>query len=102
MHTFSKSSLITLDFARIKIQNSTIKGNYADLSANIISMIYSTAEINESYLSNQQNTIGVSSKIMNNVESGMVNMNYQSSLSIANSTIDSFTGQQTGIINSSG
>ena len=93
MHTFSKSSLITLDFARIKIQNSTIKGNYADLSANIISMIYSTAEINESYLSNQQNAIGVSSKIINNVESGMVNMNYQSSLSIANSTIDSFTGQ---------
>ena len=74
--TFSKSSLITLDFAKIRISNSRLEGNYADLSANIISMIYSEAQIVKSFVSNMRNNIGVTPKIVNNVGSGMVNMNY--------------------------
>ena len=51
-------------------------GNYAELSANILSMIYSEATFTECYASNSMNNLGLMFLDINNVESGLVNMNY--------------------------
>ena len=61
-------------------------------------MIFSEALLHGCNASNGVNNYGISQKTMNNVESGLVNMNYQSTLIIRNCTIDSFVGAQTGLV----
>ena len=70
-----------------------IVGNYAELSSNVISMIYSRAIIKDSLLSNERNRLHYSQLDLNNVEAGVANMNYQSDLEVSNATVRGYSAQ---------
>lgn len=74
--TIAKSSLIGLTFAQIELSGVNIFGNYAELSSNVISMIYSQATIRNSNLNNEFNHLNFSQADLENVEAGVANMNY--------------------------
>lgn len=71
----------------------TIIGNYAELSSNVISMIYSRAIIKDSLLSNERNHLNYSESDLNDVEAGVANMNYQSDLAVYNTTVRGYSAQ---------
>lgn len=53
-------------------------------------MIYSKAIISDCVIDNGRNSLNITKSIMNNVEAGFINMNYQSEVRISNSTIKGF------------
>ena len=58
--TISKSSLLSINFSKIDLINSSFIGNYAELIANGMSMINSKSKIIDCYISNNQNNMNVS------------------------------------------
>ena len=88
--TMSKSSLISLTFAQVELRGTTFLGNYAELSSNGISMIYSKGIISDCVIDNGRNNLNITKSIMTNVEAGFINMNYQSEVRVSNSTIKGF------------
>ena len=88
--TMSKSSLISLTFAQVELRGTRFLGNYAELSSNGISMIYSKGIISDCVIDNGRNNLNITKSIMTNVEAGFINMNYQSEVRVSNSTIKGF------------
>ena len=65
-------------------------------------MIYSRARISDCLIDNERNNLNVSTSLMNNVEAGFVNMNYQSQVDIRNSTIRGFVAQTASFLRATG
>ena len=65
-------------------------------------MIYSRARISDCLIDNERNNLNVSISLMNNVEAGFVNMNYQSQMDIRNSTFRGLVAQTASFLRATG
>ena len=98
----STSSLISLTFGDMAIQGTSFLGNYAQLGANGISMLYSTAKITNSTIDNQRNNVKVTAASMQLVDTGFISMNYQSQIQLNNVTVRGLIGQSSSFISAYG
>jgi len=98
----STSSLISLTFGNMTIENTSFLGNYAQLGANGISMLYSSAKITNSTIDNQRNNVKVTAAAMRMVDTGFISMNYQSQIQLNNSTVRGLVGQSSSFISANG
>lgn len=100
--SLSKSSLISLTFSKIELNNVTSLGNYGDIISNGLSMIFSSGIVRNSLVDNERNNINQTSDEMLQVEAGFANMNYQSTIHIINSTFKGLQGQSASFIYATG
>ena len=89
---------MSINFSQIDLINSRFIGNYAELIANGMSMINSKSKIIDCYISNNQNNMNVSQKMIENVISGFINLNYKSEIEIKNTEIRDLQAQLGGFM----
>ena len=73
-------------------------GNYARIITNGISMINSEATLIECVIDNQRNNLGVPEETIKKQESGFVNMNYQSRLTMGSTKVYGLIAQVSAFI----
>lgn len=93
----AKSSLISLTFAGIEIFNSSFLGNYAEVSSNGLELIFSSATVVNSTISNERNVHNITSD-WNTVTTGFFNLNYQSKLDMSGSVIKKVSGSKASVV----
>lgn len=98
----STSSLISLTFGNMAIQGTSFLGNYAQLGANGISMLYSSANITNSTIDNQRNNVKVTADEMLMVDTGFISMNHQSHVRLDKVTVRGLVGQTSSFIAANG
>ena len=100
--TYAKIASISLTFSEIYINNATFIGNFAEVASNGLSMIFSYCHMENSLIDNSRNEISINSSTIENVQTGFLNMNYQSHF-IANNTIfKNIKGTSGGFLYSTG
>ena len=98
----SASSLISLTFGHMTVDGTSFLGNYAELGANGISMLYSAATIRNSIIDNQRNNVKVTNATMQAIDAGFISMNYQSQIRFDNVTVRGLVGDSSSVISAHG
>jgi hypothetical protein len=98
----SASSLISLTFGNMAIKGTSFLGNYAQLGANGISMLYSSTTITNSTIDNQRNHANVTAAEMLMVDAGFVSMDYRSQIRLDNVTVRGLLADTSSFIKARG
>jgi hypothetical protein len=76
LDSYAKIATVSLTFAEFHSDNVTFLGNFAEVSSNGISMIFSHCTIRNSVVDNERNVNGIAAGVISAVQTGFINMNY--------------------------
>lgn len=99
---FAETSTISLTFARMTIQNVQFLGNFARISSNGLSLIFSDANIHDSVIDNGRNIHDVPLEVQQHIHAGFINMNYQSKVGVYNTKVRNLVAQQGSFVYATG
>lgn len=95
--------MFTLNYANLDIFNSRFMNNYAYGSSNLVSSIFSSINVKDSYISNdEEEKIIKNPSAMINVEVGAFNMGQKSILNLTNTHISHLYAKTASLLNSVG